>query len=142
MQTISLKDVCKNAKTSQIKMKSNVIVIIGLFEGSTTHNNIFINFYAENFLKESKMSMPISHWLWFYMNTNAYIWYGHDKQMMSIRWQFISRSCHISHTSDAYPGVAPATGLAYEPTGELLCTASQKARRRSRFPSCTAWRVS
>ena len=44
-------------------------------------------------------------------------------------------------TSDAYPGVEPTTGLVNEPTGELLCTASQKARRHSRVPSCTAWKT-
>lgn len=44
----------------------------------------------------------------------------------------------INHTSDAYPAVAPGTGLVKELTGELLCTASQKAIRRSRFPSSTA----
>lgn len=43
-----------------------------------------------------------------------------------------------NQTSDAYPGVVPAIGLVNEPTGELLCTASQKARRCSRLPSCTA----
>lgn len=45
----------------------------------------------------------------------------------------------VNHTSDAYPAVAPGTGFVYELTGELLCTASQKAIRRSRFPSSTAW---
>lgn len=54
--------------------------------------------------------------------------------------QYLAKKERLNNdqTSDAYPGVVPAIGLVNEPTGELLCTASQKARRCSRLPNCTA----